>query len=159
VVLNRSQGILLNIIVYQLGGILVVCMHRWLAKSLEDKEPLLVRSLFRETAMKDMNPVWHAVPWLCAFANACFLILWKVGLSSIRFFYVYNLAFYTVTTVFSIFVYVYALWFYRIISASGSKYTIPISVDATLRLMVRVMVADATCNIGYVTCVMYDQSS
>ena len=137
-----------------------MCMHRWMAKSSrEDKVPLLARSLFQET--KDMNSVWHAVPWLCAFANACFLIFWKWGLSSIHLFYLYNLAFYTVTTLFSIVVYMYALWFQRIISASGSKYTVPKSVDATLHLMVRVMVADATCNIGYVctSCVMYDPSS
>jgi hypothetical protein len=145
---NTSQGIPLSIVVHQLGRILVVCMHRWMAKSLEGKEPLLVQSLFQET--KDMNPVWHAVPWVCAFANACFLILWKCGLSSIGLFYVYNLAFYMVTTLFSIVVYMYALWFYRIISASGSKYTVPLSVIATLHLMVRVMVADAICNIGYV---------
>jgi hypothetical protein len=100
-----------------------------------------------------MHPSWHLVPWLTACANSGTLILWKWNERSIEWFYGYSLVFYSLTTFFSVCVCAYTLVFYRTFWAEPNSIhadTVPATVKATLRLMVRFIVADITCNLGYV---------
>jgi hypothetical protein len=86
------------------------------------------------------------VPWLWATAVPGSLVLWKFDLANYAYFYGLSFAFYLGTTCFSVGVYFYSTWNMK---ANVAPYKLPVKVEATLQLMVRFIIADVICNLGY----------